>query len=506
MQDNNNALIVFEKLLYTISTGSNEFNKYIIKNVEELYHFTAQERDFLLTTIEDCLDEINGWRLFPQRNRVLIFILKKMQFREQTLRMLVSEMEYCETFSEKMDSFWKLSIQLFYWNEGSSETITNGAFKYLVNIALDQLPKAIQHQKSEDSIDILIVVQQFIFGNHSPSLEVADYAKTLISLGRKVEILITNEMIGRQDKFWDYQTNGNDELIGRHVINIDGHNIPITGIKQDQSLENIFSTIKSLVSTCPKLVISVGCHCIYSELLGYYTKLITIPTSLGFYYSINSDIILWFSGDRSRLGSIRRQYDLFLPIIITDLEYQYIAPKTVNLLSRDELKVEPHDKIGVIVGNRLEADIDDEFIKFLTLLIDTKFISIIIVGELSAEKKQRLSEIGGESISFIKFQPNLVDLFGAVDFFLNPKRLGGGTTAAHALSAGLLVFSLRFGDVSNISLVEHTFDDYDQMLNIINILKDDCLVNSYRDKCKLRFSEISDRKYFIQRLLKIARV
>ena len=195
MTNEKESLIVFEAILYSISTGANDLNKYILQNIEVLNNLSIDEKTFLKETIENTLINTESWKIYPHRNRFLVVILQQLLFKIETINSLTAELINCETYSEKIDSFWKLFAQLFYWNMPETEQIANEAFKYLIQLAQPSLPKLIDKNPTRSSIDVLIVVQQFLPGNHAPSLEVKDYAKVLISLGRNVEILITNEML-----------------------------------------------------------------------------------------------------------------------------------------------------------------------------------------------------------------------------------------------------------------------------------------------------------------------
>ena len=238
-------------------------------------------------------------------------------------------------------------------------------------------------------------------------------------------------------------------------------------------------------------------------MLGMYSRLITIPTTGGFTLSKTSDTIVWFSGDENKVLEIQDKFDIPHVKIVTDINYQYIRPISRTTVDRSDLKINSRHKIGVVVGNRLDWDVDDEFICFIKIMVKSEFITIIFVGKISDPKKELLNEACGSYVSFIEYHPNLIDLYGAVDFFLNPKRVGGGTSAAHALAAGVLVFSLKYGDVGNISIPECTFESYSEMEEILKILNDDLHFQSLKKKSILKFEELVDRESMILKLINL---
>lgn len=503
MSQNKMAILLFEAILVAISTGTNENDKVILKNIQSLIELESEEKEFIVNSITDCLADEESWKQHPLRNRMLISIIQQLSYQEKTIIMLRQEMKFSETFSEKIDAFWKTNYELFFSNDPELSMKSNEDFIYLVQLLDKSIPVQPKTKINNDKVDVLIVVHQFLEGNHAPTLEVKDYAKILISLGRKVEILVTNEMLGRADKEWHFRYNCNGDLLGKHLIDIDGLKVPLYGIKQDQSIENILSIVKYYTQKNPNIIISVGSYSIYSEILGKYSKLITIPTTGGFTFSKYSDIIIWFSGDENKVSDIKNSYQIPDVNIITDIKYQYIRPTIRNPVLRSDLKINAEHKIGVVVGNRLDWDMDDEFLFFIKTLLDSKLITIIFVGKISTGKKEYIEGMCGSAVAFIEFHSNLIDLYGAVDFFLNPKRVGGGTTAAHALAAGILVFSLRYGDVGNISIPECTFDSYKDLMAILIILNDDLQLHDLKQKSRLKFEELVDRTALISKLIKL---
>ena len=107
-----------------------------------------------------------------------------------------------------------------------------------------------------------------------------------------------------------------------------------------------------------------------------------------------------------------------------------------------------NDNINIaIVGNRLDIELDIEFFKYLE-----KAIKIIpnlkfkIIGE--QPKLDLISKKLLKNIEFISFISDLENYFiENIDFYLNPKRLGGGQSSIISIKANIPVITLAYGDV-----------------------------------------------------------
>lgn len=82
---------------------------------------------------------------------------------------------------------------------------------------------------------------------------------------------------------------------------------------------------------------------------------------------------------------------------------------------------------------------------------------------------------------------DVLAIFELCDLFVNPIRLGGGTSAVEAMSKGLPVVSTAYGDVGATVGEDFWIKDYSEMVKIINRYQ--------RDKTFYqRQSELSKRK------------
>jgi len=146
------------------------------------------------------------------------------------------------------------------------------------------------------------------------------------------------------------------------------------------------------------------------------------------YYTQNDDFHVY--------PPINIEQVLCLPIAV-----EFAEPK--RLISRNEYGVRINDIIVVTVGNRLSCEVSDELIHDMcTLLYSTPNLKWFIVGceDLSYITKH-FYDLLNTSIIFIRYEKDLPALYKICDIYLNPNRIGGGTSLAWAMQQGLAIAS-----------------------------------------------------------------
>ena len=133
-----------------------------------------------------------------------------------------------------------------------------------------------------------------------------------------------------------------------------------------------------------------------------------------------------------------------------------------------------NDNINIaIVGNRLDIELDIEFFKYLE-----KAIKIIpnlkfkIIGE--QPKLDLISKKLLKNIEFISFISDLENYFiENIDFYLNPKRFGGGQSSIISIKANIPVITLAYGDVYSAIQKKYFINSFDEIADFIkNYIED----------------------------------
>jgi glycosyltransferase involved in cell wall biosynthesis len=125
-----------------------------------------------------------------------------------------------------------------------------------------------------------------------------------------------------------------------------------------------------------------------------------------------------------------------------------------------------------------------------------KDIFIAFVGKF--EKYDSLVEKYGQlkkNSLFLGIQDDTLSINECCDAYLNPKRVGGGTSGAEALYKGVPVVSFDFGDVGNAVGPDFHVADYDEMYErIIRYAEDKEYYAQMSRKAKERAELLTDSK------------
>jgi glycosyltransferase involved in cell wall biosynthesis len=480
---------------------------FLIKNIFSIKNLDENKNQYIQQKVKNFLNDSSNWTRSLDKCHFFTMLMYGLGNYAFAASMLKNEIILRQKINEKVEIFWYLVQSAFLSKKHEVIKDLDQAFQHLIGqfdngIKTKNKFKNLREDFSGD-LDVLVVTHQFLSLSHAPTLDTLNYCKALIELGRNVELLVTNEVPHSPTISIGIPFNINNDFLGRKHVEFEGKNISVNGLKEILSKENIENTVADYVSKNPKLVILIGGYSIYAELLGVHVPLVTLPCSTDYYYSKYAKILVWFSGDTYRANQITLEYDLKSQKIITDIDYQYNLPSEQKKLKKSDFGISDQEIVAVIVGNRLDQELDDDFINFLDELNSVVPFAILMIGQLSKEKKNKINLKLKSQLVFIDFYENLYDLYNAADFYINPRRSGGGTSAAYALCAGVPVFTVNYGDVSKIALPEFCYDSYQEMLLMKNIISVQNFKQVHGENSKRKFASISNKKNVLSRVIQI---
>ena len=134
--------------------------------------------------------------------------------------------------------------------------------------------------------------------------------------------------------------------------------------------------------------------------------------------------------------SITEEQVLRLPLFVTRVE-----PK--REFARTEYGLNDDDIVVITVGNALDYEISKELAEQMCALLrcDQRVRWLIVGCAKHPCINNRHDDLIGDSVLFIDYENDLIGLYGICDVYLNPNRVGGGTTVAWAMQQGLAVIS-----------------------------------------------------------------
>ena len=143
--------------------------------------------------------------------------------------------------------------------------------------------------------------------------------------------------------------------------------------------------------------------------------------------------------------------------------FTFVFKEQQHTYTREHLGF-PKDRFVVaLIGARLGDEVDDTCTKLLLRLIE-KGAFITFVGCFDAyEQYIKKYPLMANNSNYLGFQDDVLAVLENCDLYINPKRNGGGSSAAEALYKGVSVVSMNYGDVAVAVGPEFSVSDWDEM-------------------------------------------
>jgi hypothetical protein len=162
-------------------------------------------------------------------------------------------------------------------------------------------------------------------------------------------------------------------------------------------------------------------------------------------------------------------------------------------ITRKEYGLDKSDFIMITVGNRLDSELDSEFIDYIINFINSyEDIKWIILGNAKLDfLKYNYREIFETKIININYEKDLSALYQICDIYINPRRSTGGASAYIALNNNIPVLTLQeTSDVSAILGLQNTVGP--EMNDYINELEKIYNNDQYKKSIVKKQGEIID--------------
>lgn len=155
-----------------------------------------------------------------------------------------------------------------------------------------------------------------------------------------------------------------------------------------------------------------------------------------------------------------------------------------------------------IVGARLDSDVKDDFLDMLEEIIDDR----IIIGffGLFEDYNNRIAKhprLEGHT-KYFGMCNDILSRMEVTDLYINPTRLGGGTSCVEAMYKGVPVVTVNYGDVSVNAGPEFCVNNYAEMKDTIKkYTSDSIFYNEMSEKARKRSSILLDTEGEFIRIL-----
>ena len=310
---------------------------------------------------------------------------------------------------------------------------------------------------------IIIVTDQLLTLNHSPTKTTLDIAKSI-----KVEYPDVNIKIVVEDNLY---CKGLEKIIPYLFTSIESkdcqliHELELFESYIDVYYANnnmnlitkLSETVKEIDNFCPDVIFyTTPISLSVRSLLKFYP--VVYISYNDFNFTIPSDIYL----ERSKSEVIKENEKYKL--INNNNVYEF-SPSRKNYIgakskyNREEFKLNSNDFVIVTVGNRLDGEITDEFIDMIADFMKCNDrIKWVIVGNCQLNYfKNKYKDIFLNNTIKIEYEYDLPALYGICDVYLNPQRSTGGGSIFTAMYEGLPIVMLsNYSDAINHIGIENT--------------------------------------------------
>lgn len=429
---------------------------------------------------------------------------------------LLYEITFAEkiTLDECWQIYWILASKIFTTPEAS---LLHGSLRRLYDNIFDTVNREIKvntayrDMKSRDQEHIIVITNQFLSEKHAPTRRILDYSYAIQKyMGKKVTIINSSELHYRKSRplelgivfnFLEGYSNHNaidyyDEQFGFYQVDTLMPNLEV--------YEKLCEIIYELN---PLLIYNIGGSNILADLCSQFTTTVSLPCSYDIPISRSKYLLVGRQLEDSDEAR-RKELDHYQSIIETEMNF--VDSKDEISYTRSDFNLKNEDFVACIVGNRLEAEMGDDFLDFLKKAMSIDKLHIVFIGNIP-NQQEVVKEFTAEDrlrVHFLGPQSNAKAIIKLSNLYINPKRTGGGRSSFEALSAGVPVITPAFGDVHYVCGKDYCVNNYKEMLStMIKYYNDTAFYAEMKEKALQRAKQLSDittvQKNMIERVLEL---
>ncbi|MBY6265246.1 glycosyltransferase [Azospirillum sp. 412522] len=321
---------------------------------------------------------------------------------------------------------------------------------------------------------VMLVTNQFLSLRHQPSRDLLSYATVLEErCGRDVVILNTNIMPADIHSLFvpSFAASVEPAFDGKQVIEAEGRSYRmLSSTVRMLTRDKIDWFLRAVDWHDPDVVVSLGGSVIVADLLAAARPTLCIPTTSGATPSL-ADIVLDFGGGSRPAGgplaASWRPFRFLHSLIGAQPQVQAGTAQTEAQTATSGAEGRagfglPDDAfLCVVIGNRLDEEADGAFLAMLDSLIDrVPLAAVAFAGEAAALAGRLHGSRHAGRLFPLGYVSDMAALLRAADAYVNPRRTGGGASAAEALAAGVVPVSLPVGDVAAVVGPRFVVPDY----------------------------------------------
>ncbi len=331
---------------------------------------------------------------------------------------------------------------------------------------------------------VVVVTSQVLSKGHGPTKTLFDRCHTLRKMGKELLIINTADLMPKIHAIpWENPVFGSYIPEFSDLIYLESQGEFYNYFQCPDIMPDI-NMIRELLNTViklkPEMIITLGGNNIFSDICSNIFTTLAVSTV--------------FSGRSTTLGTFQ---NISRPISESDLlwakkhgktsshfiegRFTFTLRKQEHKYKRSDFGIPENCFTGIVSGTRLDFEIDKDFVNLLTRLMD-KGLHVVFLGVFDTYQKY-LNDypIFKTKSTYLGVQDDVLAINELCDIYVNPHRVGGGTTCVEALSKGVPVVTDSYGDVFNAAGPDFGVNGFDEMYErIIRLMNDE----EYRSKMK----------------------
>lgn len=325
---------------------------------------------------------------------------------------------------------------------------------------------------------VVFLISQYLNELHGPTKTVLDRCEVVADKMGAMPVILNTAELGSRSGYIPYF----QPLFGSYLerlqniqkVTYHGREFPyIQFSKIMPNLPEMASLLQTIGQLNPYCIIQIGGNSVCADLCSNFYPVITVATVPSTIMTSEGQFLLKgrpiTDEDREYIRRLGFSDNYLQHCLFT---WSFNEQKTH--FNRKQYGIPEDAFTAVIVGVRLDYEVNDSFIEGVLIPIMEQGIIPVFVGIFEDYSKytERYPLLREKSI-FVGSVKDILAMDELCDIYVNPKRNGGGTSVVEAMAKKLPPVSLEYGDVALGAGEEFCVGSYAEMVERIFRLRDD---------------------------------
>lgn len=464
---------ILENIYYELDLYQNYVSQNLERYTVKLYRMLSEEKEQIKIAVsEKLLEKVrnDNYYISIYLYSVAVSLTKRACYLEELEQYIIS----CKELGASTKYFLFNQMKALLFSCESLNTFSSrrlqwkllkdivGMFEEKFEEELVEIPVESRNEKM-----VLMLTEQFLSFQHGPTKTASDRCKTIIKqLGKNVMLVNTAELlspVGEVAFFGAVYGNYDASLNNRAEIIWEETAIPYFQCEKNMPDFNTIQMLLQMIREIkPLFIVNIGGGSILGNLANKIVPVLAVgcvPSELectfAKYQTISKKLNEEEMGLLASVG--RTEQNIIQAVFTSGLKTQE------SHISRDMIGIAEDKFVVVVVGARLNVELTDEFMDMLEAIINDR-LCVVCLGafdkELSMLEKHPKLKGKFRSLGFVD---DILAYMECCDLYLNPKRKGGGTSCVEAMSVGVPVITVDYGDVAVNVGSEFCVENYREM-------------------------------------------